>query len=96
MATTVESSPRMPGRPPKDHFGRALVLGAVLEVLVVAAIVWVSDQKAPPPPPKPKRIAIHMVQPPKPKPVPKPKPKPKPKPIPVTKPVPKYKIISHG
>lgn len=88
MTAAVSSAPRLPGRPPKDYFGRALVLGAILEVLVVAAIVWVSNQKSPPPPPKPKRIAIHMVQPPKPKPVPKPKPKPKPKPVPVPKPVP--------
>ncbi len=81
----MPSAPMAP-KPPRDFFGRALLVGAVLEVVLVAAIVWVSEQKAPPPQPKPKRIAIHMVQPQKPKLIPKPKPKPKP--VPVPKPVP--------
>jgi len=86
MGTVLSSPPLAPQ--PKDFFGRALLLGAVLEVGLLAGLLWISAQKSPPPPPKPKRIAIHMVEPPKPKPIP-PKPKPKPKPVVQPKPVPK-------
>ncbi|WP_308388742.1 TonB family protein [Acidithiobacillus sp. AMEEHan] len=91
---------------PKGYFGRALIIGAVIEIALVAGLIWVSNQKSPPPPPKPKRIAIHMVQPPKPKPLPpppkpvvhpKPVPKPLPKPIPrpVPRPVP-HPVVHHA
>ena len=102
MSVTVNSAgmpPRGPHR--QGYFGRGLVIAALLEAGLIMALVWVSNQKAPPPPPKPKRIAIHMVQPappkPKPKPVPpkpvvQPKPKPVPKPVPQPKPQP---VVHH-
>lgn len=99
-------SPRSSAFRPKGYFGRALIIGAVIELALVAGLIWVSNQKSPPPPPKPKRIAIHMVQPPKPKPVPPPpkpvvhpKPLPKPIPHPVPKPVPHpipHPVVHHA
>lgn len=68
MSVTVNSAgmpPRGPHR--QGYFGRGLVIAALLEAGLIMALVWVSNQKAPPPP-KPKRIAIHMVQPAPPKP----------------------------
>ncbi|MDD3760899.1 MAG: energy transducer TonB [Acidithiobacillus sp.] len=99
-------SPRSSAFRPKGYFGRALIIGAVIELALLAGLIWVSNQKSPPPPPKSKRIAIHMVQPPKPKPVPPtpkpvvhPKPVPKPIPHPVPKPVPHpipHPVVHHA
>jgi len=78
----------------KEHFGRALLVGAVLEALLVGGLIWVGSNTPPPKPVVKKIIAIHMVQPvpPKPKPVPPPPkpmvhPKPLPRPVPLPKPV---------
>lgn len=99
------SSPRLSPKP-QGYFGRALIIGALIEVGLVAGLIWVGNQKSPPPPPKPKRIAIHMVQPAKPKPLPPPpkpvmhpKPVPKPIPHPVPKPVPRpvpHPVVHHA
>ncbi|MEY2340831.1 energy transducer TonB [Acidithiobacillus sp. IBUN Pt1247-S3] len=94
MATNVNVPVSPLGRPRNGQgiFGRALIIGAVLEMGLIGGFVWLSSQKSPPPPPKPKRIAVHMVQPapPKPKPLPPPpKPVVQPKPVPQPpKPVP--------
>jgi len=92
--TSLNVSPMEDGQGNGGHFGRALIVGALIEASLIFALVWVSNQKAPPPPPKPQRIVIHMVQPAPPKPKPKPVPpnpvvQPKPKPVPIPKPVPK-------
>ena len=102
------SSHRPLAAQPKGYFGRALIIGALIELALVAGLIWISSQKSPPPPPKPKRIAIHMVQPPKPlppppkpvvhpklvpKPIPHPRPVPKPIPHPVVRPVPTPKPL---
>ena len=90
-------APQCPKRP-KGHFGRALLVGAVLEVVLVGGLILGSSNTPPPKPMVKKVIAIHMMQPapPKPKPVPpppkpvvhpKPVPKPLPHPIPQPKPV---------
>ena len=80
----------------KEHFGRALLVGAVLEALLVGGLIWVGSNTPPPQPVVKKFIAIHMIQPvppkPKPKPVPPPPkpmvhPKPLPRPVPLPKPV---------
>ncbi|WP_312263277.1 energy transducer TonB [Candidatus Igneacidithiobacillus taiwanensis] len=86
MSTALTPSTLAPK--PRGYFGRALLIGALLELGLLAGLIWWGSQKSPPPPPKPKRIAIHMVQPPKPKPLPPP-PKPVVHPKPVPKPVPK-------
>jgi len=100
---TIVSDPSWaPQRPqkPEGHFGRALLVGAVLEVLLVGGLIWASGNTPPPKPMVKKIIAIHMVQPapPKPKPVPPPPkpvvhPKPVPKPIP--HPIPQPKPVVH-
>ena len=82
----------------EEHFGRALLVGAVLEALLVGGLIWAGSNTPPPRPVVKKIIAIHMVQPVPPKPKPKPKPvppppkpmvhpKPLPRPIPLPKPV---------
>ncbi|CDQ11181.1 Putative TonB family protein [Acidithiobacillus ferrivorans] len=95
---TIVSDPSWAPQRPKGHFGRALLIGAVLEVVLVGGLILGSSNAPPPKPMVKKIIAIHMVQPapPKPKPVPpppkpvvhpKPVPKPLPHPIPQPKPV---------
>ncbi len=85
---------------PEGNFGKALLVGAALEMALLAGLLWFS---AVPPPPKPtakKIMAIHMVHPapPKPKPIPvPPPPKPvlQPKPVPVPKPIPMPRPVVH-
>ncbi|MBU2827546.1 energy transducer TonB, partial [Acidithiobacillus ferriphilus] len=95
---TIVSDPSWAPQRPKGHFGRALLIGAVLEVVLVGGLIWGGSNTPAPKLMVKKIIAIHMVQPapPKPKPVPpppkpvvhpKPVPKPLPHPIPQPKPV---------
>ncbi|MHB1532545.1 energy transducer TonB [Acidithiobacillus sp.] len=76
----------------RDHFGRALLIGAALEAVLVGGLLWLGAHiPAPKPLPVEKKIiAVHMVQPAPsiPKPIP-PAPKPVVQPKPVPKPVPK-------
>lgn len=76
----------------RDHFGRALLIGAGLEMVLVGGLLWLGAHiPAPKPLPVEKKIiAVHMVQPAPslPKPVP-PAPKPVVQPKPLPKPVPK-------
>ncbi|MHB8248527.1 MAG: energy transducer TonB [Acidithiobacillus sp.] len=78
--------------PQRDHFGRALLIGAALEAVLVGGLLWLGAHiPAPKPLPVEKKIiAVHMVQPAPfiPKPIP-PAPKPVVQPKPVPKPVPK-------
>ncbi|MDX5935831.1 TonB family protein [Acidithiobacillus thiooxidans] len=102
MVTNPSWSPQGPEKS-EGHFGKALLVGAVLEIALLAGLLWISSA---PPPPKPvvkKIIAIHMVHPapPKPKPIPVPPPPPKPvvqpKPVPVPrpKPIPQPRPVVH-
>lgn len=83
-----------PRPPERSSFGRALLVGAILEALLLGGVVWFAD-RASPPPPKPRRqvVAVHLVQPAPPKPVP-PSPKPLVHPKPVPKPLPRP-LVSH-
>ncbi|WP_437556489.1 TonB family protein [Acidithiobacillus sulfuriphilus] len=99
---TESQTPRKPSS--GNHFGRSLMVGAVLEVAFVGGLLWLGSQVPPPKPviPQKKVIAIHMVQPtpPQPKPIPVPPPpkpvvQPKPKPVPVPKPIPIPKPVVH-
>ena len=74
----------------KDHFGRALMIGAVIEALMIGGLIYSNLSQPVTVKPKPKIMAIHMIKPapPKPKPVPPP-PKPVVHPKPVPKPMPK-------
>jgi len=82
-----------------DHFGKAFLIGAVLEALLIGGILFGNASKPIIVKPVPKIIAIHMIHPAPPKPQPKPvppppkpvvhpKPVPKPLPMPVPKPIP--------
>jgi protein TonB len=101
MVTNPSWSPQGPDKS-EGYFGKALLVGAVLEIALLAGLLWISSA---PPPPKPvvkKIIAIHMVHPapPKPKPIPiPPPPKPvvqsKPVPVPRPKPIPQPRPVVH-
>ena len=87
----------------KDHFGRALMIGAVLEALMIGGLIYSNLSQPVTVQPKPKIMAIHMIQPvpPKPKPVPPPpkpvvhpKPVPKPLPKPIPRPIP-HPVVHH-
>lgn len=102
-AILMSGSTPMGGNPQRGHFGRALMVGAMLEALLMGGILWVGSRTPPPKPtvPEKKIIAVHMVQPAPPKPVPIPpppkpvvQPKPTPKPIPRPTPVPQP-VIHH-
>ena len=107
MNTSTLSSPTQPARFKKDLFGRALLIGAVLEALMIGGLIYSNAFQPVTIKPKPKIIAIHMIQPapPKPKPIPPPPkpvvhPKPVPKPVhkPVPKPVPRpiqHPVVHH-
>ncbi|WP_291520447.1 energy transducer TonB [Acidithiobacillus sp.] len=90
MNTSTLSSPMQPVPLKKDYFGRALIIGAVLEALMIGGLIYSNWSQPVTIKPKPRIIAIHMVQPapPKPKPTPPP-PKPVVQPKPTPKPVPK-------
>jgi len=88
-----------------DHFGKALLIGAVLEALLIGSILFGNASKPIMVKPVPKIIAIHMIHPAPPKPQPKPvppppkplvhpKPVPKPLPVPVSKPTP-VPVVHH-
>lgn len=94
MNTMVTNPSWSSKRPQKSegNFGKALLVGALLEVLLIAGLVWMSKPSTPPKPVVKKIMAIHMVHPapPQPKPVPPPpKPVVHPKPVPLPKPVPR-------
>jgi protein TonB len=101
MVTNPSWSPQGPEKS-EGHFGKALLVGAVLEIALLAGLLWISSA---PPPPKPvvkKIIAIHMVHPapPKPKTIPVPPPpkpvvQPKPVPVPRPKPIPQPRPVVH-
>ena len=101
MVTNPSWSPQGPDKS-EGHFGKALLVGAVMEIALLAGLLWISSA---PPPPKPvvkKIIAIHMVHPapPKPKPIPVPPPpkpvvQPKPVPVPRPKPIPQPRPVVH-
>ncbi|MEY2333081.1 TonB family protein [Acidithiobacillus ferrianus] len=95
MSAAMLPSPA-PRLPDTGRFGRALLVGAVLEILLIGVLVYGIPQHPIMVKPQPKVIAIHMVKPapkpiakPKPKPTPKPKPVVHPKPIPLPRPIPK-------
>ena len=103
MNTSTLSSPMQPAPFKKDHFGRALMIGAVLEALMIGGLIYSHLSQPVTIKPKPKIIAIHMIKPapPKPKPVPPPtkpvvhpKPIPKPVPKPIPRPVP-HPVVHH-
>ncbi|MCL4527706.1 MAG: energy transducer TonB [Gammaproteobacteria bacterium] len=74
----------------KDHFGRALVIGAVIEALMIGGLIYSHLSQPVTVKPNPKIMAIHLIKPvpPQPKPLPPP-PKPVVHPKPIPKPVPK-------
>ncbi len=97
MNTSTLPSPMQPVRFKKDHFGRALIVGAVLEALMIGGLIYSNLSQPVTVKPKPRIIAIHMIQPappkpksapPPPKPVVQPKPIPKPVPKPTPRPIP--------
>ena len=105
MNTATLSSLVQPPKFGKDHFGRALMIGAVIEALMIGGLVYSHLSQPVTVKPKPKIIAIHMIKPapPKPKPVPpppkpvvhpKPIPKPVPRPIPIPRPIP-HPVVRH-
>ena len=88
-AATSLSSPVQSPKFRKDHFGRALIIGAIIEALMIGGLIYSHLSQPVTVKPKPKIMAIHMIKPapPKPKPVPPP-PKPVVHPKPIPKPVP--------
>jgi protein TonB len=105
MNTATLSSPVQPPKFRKDHFGRALVIGAVIEALMIGGLIYSHLSQPVTVKPKPKIMAIHIIKPapPKPKPVPpppkpvvhpKPIPKPVPRPIPIPRPIP-HPVVHH-
>ncbi|MBU2718784.1 TonB family protein [Acidithiobacillus ferridurans] len=103
MNAATLSSPLQSPKFRKDHFGRALVIGAVIEALMIGGLIYSHLSQPVTVKPKPKIMAIHMIKPapPKPKPVPPPpKPVMHPKPIPksVPKPIPRpipHPVVHH-
>ena len=100
MNTATLSSPVQPPKFRKDHFGRALVIGAVIEALMIGGLIYSHLSQPVTVKPKPKIMAIHMIKaaPPQPKPLPppqKPVVHPKPIPKPVFRPVPIPRPIPH-
>ena len=93
MNASTLSSPVQSPKFKKDHFGRALMIGAVIEALMIGGLIYSNLSQPVTVKPKPKIMAIHMMKPapPKPKPVPPP-PKPVVHPKPVPKPVPRPPI----
>ena len=97
MNASTLSSPVQSPKFRKDHFGRALMIGAVIEGLMIGGLIYSNLSQPVTVKPKPKIMAIHMIKPapPKPKPVPPPpkpvvhpKPIPKPMPKPIPRPIP--------
>ncbi|WP_163098775.1 TonB family protein [Acidithiobacillus ferrianus] len=97
MNAATLSSPVQSPKFKKDHFGRALMIGAVIEALMIGGLIYSHLSQPVTVKPKPKIMAIHMIKPapPKPKPLPPPpkpvvhpKPIPKPLPKPIPRPVP--------
>ena len=105
MNASTLASPVQSPQFKKDHFGRALVIGAVIEALMIGGLIYSHLSQPVTVKPKPKIMAIHMIKPapPKPKPVPpppkpvvhpKPIPKPVPRPIPIPRPIP-HPVVHH-
>ena len=101
MNASTLASPVQSPKFRKDHFGRALVIGAVIEALMIGGLIYSNLLQPVTVKPKPKIMAIHMIKPapPKPKPItPPPKPvmhpKPIPKPVPIPRPVPRP-VVHH-
>ena len=103
MNTATPTSPTQIAQIKKDHFGQALIIGAVIEALMIGGLVYSNLSQPVTVKPKPKIMAIHMIKPvpPKPKPVPPPpkpvvhpKPIPKPVPRPIPRPIP-HPVVHH-
>ena len=88
MNASTLSSPVQSPKFRKDHFGRALMIGAVIEALMIGGLIYSNLSQPVMLKPKPKIMAIHMI-----KPAP-PKPKPVPRPIPIPRPIPRP-VVHH-
>ncbi len=103
MNASTFASPVQSPKFRKDHFGRALMIGAVIEALMIGGLIYSNLSQPVTVKPKPKIMAIHMIKPapPRPKPVPPPpkpvvhpKPIPKPLPRPIPRPIP-HPVVHH-
>ena len=62
MNAATLSSPVQSPKFRKDHFGRALVIGAVIEALMIGELIYSNLSQPVTVKPKPKIMAIHMTR----------------------------------